>query len=342
MAMQMLKKRKIIIGVHGLGNKPPEPILERWWKASILEGLEFMGWQKRQVNFDLLYWADILYLHPENPNLTDEDDDLYVDHPYYPAAESIRKAPGKLKIKFHHYLDKLMEEVFLNDDMTINFSSITDKIIHRYFRDLESYYKAKYAGVDGQEYSARDRIRNRLADLLKKHRRKDILLIAHSMGSIVAYDVLTQVAPEIKINTLVTIGSPLGNPIVMSRIAAEQSSSQNQVSRLKTPENVMKKWFNLSDLDDRITINYMLSDDYDENSRKVIPQDFIVSNGYSYKGNKNPHASFGYLRTPEMAGIIKEFMGLGRFDYIGGASRKVRDLIIKVNNKLSQRSQIES
>jgi len=29
---------KIIIGIHGIGNKPPEDILRNWWLDSILEG----------------------------------------------------------------------------------------------------------------------------------------------------------------------------------------------------------------------------------------------------------------------------------------------------------------
>ena len=35
--------KKIIIGVHGLGNKPPADVLEKWWAASIQEGLAAIG-----------------------------------------------------------------------------------------------------------------------------------------------------------------------------------------------------------------------------------------------------------------------------------------------------------
>jgi len=161
------------------------------------------------------------------------------------------------------------------------------------------------------------------------------------MGTIVTYDVLTRVTPDIKVNTLVTIGSPLGNPIVMSRIAAEQLDAQHQVKALKTPENITGKWFNLSDLDDKITINYTLRDEYEANSAGVLPEDFIVSNNYNYQGRKNPHSSYGYLRTPEMARIINNFLEYARFDYLGDASRKVRNLISKINNTFNKRSRIE-
>ncbi len=32
--------KKIIIGIHGIGNKPPAKILRKWWLNSIYEGLK--------------------------------------------------------------------------------------------------------------------------------------------------------------------------------------------------------------------------------------------------------------------------------------------------------------
>jgi hypothetical protein len=67
-------KRKIIIGVHGLGNKPSKELLETWWKWAIMEGLRIVGKPRFDINFELVYWADIQYPNPLNPNITDEDD----------------------------------------------------------------------------------------------------------------------------------------------------------------------------------------------------------------------------------------------------------------------------
>jgi len=67
-------------------------------------------------------------------------------------------------------------------------------------------------------------------------------------------------------------------------------------------------WYNLSDLRDKIAVNYKLEDDFKENARHVRPEDMIVVNNYEYGGEKNPHKSFGYLRTPEVTGIIEAFL----------------------------------
>ena len=55
-------------------------------------------------------------------------------------------------------------------------------------------------------------------------------------------------------------------------------------------------------------MDYSLNDDFAENSRGVRAIEKIVINNYEYGGSKNPHKSFGYLRTPEMAEIISDFL----------------------------------
>ncbi len=42
----------------------------------------------------------------------------------------------------------------------------------------------------------------------------------------------------------------------------------------------------------------------------------VVENDYESEGIENPHKSFGYLRTPEVAYIIDEFLSRGRNMFI--------------------------
>lgn len=328
----MSLKRKIIIGIHGLGNKPPKPILEEWWKKAILEGLQAIGKPRFMVNFELAYWADVLNPQPLDINVVDEDDPLYEDHPYTPATDFTKKESSGFKKKLFDYVEKFMDEVLLNDDLSINFSRITDKITHRYFKDLESYYKARYTDEHGREIFTRDIIRERLVKVLQKYKRADILLIAHSMGSILAYDALTQSVPDIEVNTLVTLGSPLGTPIVMTKIAAEQSHGERTITKLSAPENVRRFWYNMSDLDDKIAFNYNLSDDYNENSHHVLPRDFIVSSNYEYKGEENPHSAYGYLRTQEMAETIDDFISSDRPKFVNWILNKINQFFLPKTN----------
>ena len=68
----------VIIGVHGLSNKPPRDKLHDWWHKAIQEGLERNCGRSpgRPVEFESVYWADKMYDAPEE-----------TDQPY-------KRAPG--------------------------------------------------------------------------------------------------------------------------------------------------------------------------------------------------------------------------------------------------------
>jgi len=305
---------KIIIGIHGMGNKPPRETLKMWWKTPIIESLARINKPNKSLNFELFYWPHYIHSVPLDPEIKDKKHPLHIAQPYYPVSENIfDQKPSKLREKVLDYLNRQMDKIFLNDDFTINYSSINDFIIRHFFNDLEAYYNG-FCERQGEQCRIRTAICSDLANLLKRHRRKKILLIAHSMGSIIAYEVLTQYAPETPIDTFVTMGSPLGMPVIKSKIMAEAVKNHAQKIELKTPENVRSNWYNLSDLKDRIAFNYKLGDDFTENSRQVRPTDKIVVNHYEFMGEKNPHKSYGYLQTPELAEIISEFLGEKRYN----------------------------
>ena len=298
---------RIIIGIHGLRNKPPKRTLRRWWKKSIREGLEAISRPHWLFRFDLVYWAHLLHPVPFDPRIKDKDHPLYLKAPYLPAKESTPKKSSHVRKAVLDALLKEMDKIFLNDDSSINFEAITDLIIRRFFEDLDAYYSKTILDEQDNERPAKELIREELACVLRKHWRKKILLIAHSMGSIIAYDVLTITAPDIKIDTLVTIGSPLGIPIIEKKCMAEQSESK-RTKKLKTPDNITRAWYNFSDLRDRVALDYTLGDDYEPNSKGIRAEDQEVYNDYEINGKRNPHKSYGYLRTPELADVIHRFI----------------------------------
>ena len=298
---------KVIIGIHGLGNKPSAKTLRKWWKKAMHEGLRNADYRFRLPRFELVYWADLLYEEPLDESISDVKHPLYLKEKYIKGKESTIGLKHPIRKKILDWFDLAADKIFLNDDMSVNYSFISSKIIHNYFKDLEAYYKNGEINKNGQILLVRDQIRKRLIEILKKYDGDDIFLIAHSMGSIVAFDVLTFNLPDIKINTLATIGSPLGIPFVRSKIAQEKKVILNDAHKLKTPKGV-QKWYNFSDLEDDVAINYSLENDFEENESGVKAVDFIVNNNYEVENEKNPHKSFGYLRTPEFSNILFEFI----------------------------------
>ncbi|HEX9934503.1 MAG TPA: hypothetical protein VGB38_04840, partial [bacterium] len=253
--------------------------------------------------FDLVYWADILHPQPLNPKIKNRSHPLFLFESYAKGGE-FRCGPRALQRTLRDQLKKQIDRVFLKKDMTLNFAGVTDVVLHRYFRDLQAYYSGKQ--------TIRDRIRRCAADVIRRHQGKRILLVAHSMGSIVAYDVLTRTASDLSVDVLATIGSPLGLPVVIGKIHEERKSDLAKKEALRVPPGVRTAWINFSDFDDRVALDYKLADEYGKNARGVGVEDHLVCNNYECNGKRNPHKSYGYLRAPEMAEMIDAFLNRGK------------------------------
>ncbi len=307
--MAFFKKRKVIIGIHGLNNKPPQDLLEKWWRQSINEGLERIGRPVSGFDFELVYWAKYFYDQPLDPSIGDPKHPLFLKTPYVRGAE-VRKKPklASIKKKMLDGLEKRLDAAFFKEESFIKWDKISDFLIRNLFRDLDVYYHRHCAAKKYSALPAMAALREELARALKKHRGKEILLISHSMGTIISYDVLTQTVPDIPVRVFITIGSPLGLPVIKKKIFAERNMGHDAARKAPAPENITEKWCNFSDLDDPIATNYSLADDYFPSVRGVAPIDYVVYNDYEYRGDKDHHSAFGYLRTPEASAVIADFL----------------------------------
>lgn len=278
---------KIVIGIHGMGNKPPRNLLQKWWRSALYEGLP-KSFIHRYFRFRMVFWASVIHPVLLNPRSADREDPFYIKEPYSPGSPTGKShGNGKLRKFLRDGLNHVVDGIA--DD-----NWFSDFILRHYIKDLNTYLN------DGK---ARHDICTHLARELKKNKRKKILLIAHSMGTIVAWDVLTSYVPEIKIHTLVTIGSPLGLPLVKEKLLKNGNE-------LRTPENITHAWYNLSDLNDIVAVSYDIKSDYLPNSKGICPEDRIIHNDYEIDGEKNHHKSYGYLRCREMGEILDDFLGI--------------------------------
>ncbi|MCV9387206.1 lipase/acyltransferase domain-containing protein [Reichenbachiella ulvae] len=306
------KKRKepgtLILGVHGLGNKPPHPMIKLWWKKSIIEGLKKVEGSKKHFHFEMVYWADIMYPYPLNPRIKDPDHELHIEEPYIPEpipTPKIRYTPWHLaKITF----DKIKEIAFLSKNGLANYRLPFNFVVKKSFRDLAAYYDEEQSKAEFlDQLPVKKLIRNRLRRFLYKHRNKRILIVAHSMGSIITYDVLWLLQNIYEIDTFISMGSPLGLPLIRENIARDHKFKYEEGDLLPTPENI-KHWFNLSDKEDHFAVFDELAQFFASNSNHVAPTDMLVDNDYKNWVTANAHKSFGYLRTPEMGKIISDFL----------------------------------
>jgi len=299
--------KNVIIGIHGLKNKPPKKFLEEWWIKSIREGLDNIGCHSTTFQFELVYWADLEYVKPLNPVITDPKNPLFLEHPYVSNKydESFEKE-SKTKKKILDTIEDGFDMIILHKNKFRGIEKIVDKTIRRMFQDLDAYYHG-FCKIDKKQI-AKQAFRNRLKEVLQKHKKDRIMIIGHSMGSIIAYDTLTQAVPELNIDTFITVGSPLGFPLIIKKILLEQHEKIYSEAKPQTPDNIISDWFNFSDLDDKITLDYNLADDYFSNKLNIKPVDIVINNAYEYNGQKNPHKVYGYLQNKEVAKVISRFL----------------------------------
>ncbi len=299
---------KVIIAIHGLRNKPPREILRKWGLMAIQEGVDNAGYDVKLPEFELVYWADILYDKPLSPDETDKESPYYLDEIYNKEEKNLHQDNHPVRLKIINFLKQLANIIFLKDDYQLRYPFLSKNFIHSNFRELEVYFTEDCDNNESDDCKAKNQINNRLVDVLRKHRNDEIFLVAHSMGSIIAFDVLSFFAKDIKVDTFVTIGSPLGAPFVISRIAKSSKRRNQGHIKLETPECITQYWYNFSDIMDNIALDYELANDFKKNSKGVKVVDKFVTNTYKMNGISNPHKSYGYLRTPEFIKVLVEFI----------------------------------
>ena len=319
---------KIIIGIHGLGNKPPKATLEKWWLEAIKEGFVTHGFSTDIPKFEMVYWADIIYDKPLDGKIRDENDPYYLDEWYAPAIHSFKVVKHNIRKRILDFIKRILDKVLLEKDYSIKYPLITDKFIHRYFKDFEDYYSNEL--VHNNSTTIREIIRERTASVIKKYKNDEIFIVAHSMGSIIAYDVLSLLIPEISVDTFVTIGSPLGLPVVKSKIITERNLIVGDTCVLPAPPGIKRSWYNFADLEDSVALNYDLSDDFTANENGVTVKDYIVTNNYVLNNIRNPHKSFGYLRTYEFSSVLNEFIEIKKITPIQKVFKLFKEKIIQI------------
>ncbi len=288
-------RRHSIIGIHGLNNKPEPRVLADGWRQAIVEGLERnQNGAATPPELALVYWADLMF--PE-PVPTAQDMEPYVQAP---GTGPLPRPNGSLGNRIRGLsrewggglLDRLAATSLASEWVEIGLAAKAP--------ELQRYY---------DDQALRQQVRQRLVSQLRAAQQAGhrIVLIAHSMGSIIAYDVLAGALgalgelPGLRIEHFITLGSPLGLSEVKARACRELAPHADQ---LHVPDCVAR-WTNFADRHDPIALDSQLGSDYLANAQGVAITDCLVLNGYvGPAGRANPHKIYGYLRTPELGEVL--------------------------------------
>lgn len=291
---------KHIIFVPGK-NPKPQPVQHRelLWKAMI-EGVRRADrtlastLQEHFAQFQLISWNYLFYhtykdITPDIPWI----DALINKHG--PTEQDIHEAKS-----WHKRLDRMLFTLADHLPFIIQFlpkevkSAATE--INRYFDN-----------TDNIASDIRKLLKQTLRPLIEKN--EPVLLIGHSIGSVIAYDTLWELTYQEGLRGKVdflTIGSPLGMHYVQRRLMGMKENEENTYTKL------IRHWVNLSSEGDIIALERNFHNSFKELLKlglvkSIEDHSHGIYNYFRSDEGLNCHRSYGYLVNPAVGNIIADW-----------------------------------
>ena len=224
--------------IHGIANKPPADVLLEQWRIALLDN-DGVDLEARGVTSSMVYWADLLYAEPLPAAVAQSQEALEVDgavagddtdmswladvdpdEAAFVAAvgaeiglASVAAAPTEGADVVDP--DSPLEAIPLPEFMKARLMRVFLRDVHHYVYDAESRPRA------GESYRIRRTIRARTIDALHEGARRPgpHVLVTHSMGTVIGYDVLTGEDDVPGVEAMITLGSPLGLSDLQEKLA---------------------------------------------------------------------------------------------------------------------------
>lgn len=244
--------------------------------------------------FDIVSWTYDFYLEHRDIGLDFEAIDAVIAQAG-PTARDMAEASS--------WKRRLARLVFSAADvMPFVIPYITDDRLELHLRDLRRYQRNQ------NEIGEHARQMLKMPLRAAAESRRPVLLIAHSMGSIIAWDSLWQMShnerDNVHINTLLTMGSPLGQRFVQRRLQGfrEQGDERYPLG--------IDRWVNLAAIGDLTAVDAELADDFGEMVKRGLVStidDRKLHNYFRLDDVLNVHAEYGYLANPVTAGIVADW-----------------------------------
>jgi hypothetical protein len=174
-----------------------------------------------------------------------------------------------------------------------------DEKLEIHLRDLRRYVR--------NEFDVADAIRRMLKIPLRAAASagRPILLIGHSMGSVIAYDTLWQIGRQqhevLQVDLFLTLGSPLGQRYIQHRLLDGKAAHSERF-----PDNI-RRWVNISAVGELTAIDSQLANDFAPMAESGLVdaiEDRAVFNWFRLDGVLNVHAEYGYLVNEVTASVI--------------------------------------
>lgn len=277
----------LILYVPGLRPKPAPAVhrdeLLRCLLAGVARADRDVAARIRETDrsFDIVGWTYDFYGEHRDIELDRAGIERVLAQPEADAAD-VAEA-GTLKRRAVRWLYRLAEHLpFL-------IPQVADETMQLHLKDLK-----RYVTNDADIADATRR-------LLKMPLRaawqsgRPVLLVGHSMGSVIAYDTLWELSresdDELRVDFL-TLGSPLGQRYIQRRL-----KGRNEKGERRYPDNI-RRWVNIGAVGEMTAIDSTVGNDFADMVSLGLTseiRDLEVYNYFRLQGALNVHSEYGYL-----------------------------------------------
>jgi subtilisin family serine protease len=327
-----------IVYIHGIGNKPPAATLKCQWDKALF-GLE-LGDRSR-----LAYWVNReFYPNPTDDTCTSadivrvDDDEMSTkavlslskrspaEDKEVVAAEIASLSANKDECKILSAIADKMEISVSEQEDAYKALDVEAKILPlpRFMRRIITQITTRAFMRDVHEFffenQRREAMEKSLLDRLETGG-GPFVVIGHSQGSMIAYNVLRRLAKkDCNVILFITIGSPLGVSEVRD-VLGKWNDKDFRVPACVT------RWVNVADPLDPVAADKMLTNEYAIGNGQSL-QDYLVINPDS---PRHPHSGTGYLRTSEVRDELLRVVG-NSFAQPVAKSIIAKDLVQQIEN----------
>lgn len=305
--------------IHGISNKPPEADLLRIWRDATANADDPLPLGDLGVSSSIVYWADLLYEAPDldlaahegvlenTPQAVDAADGvpptprtveeakflagLAAKMTVLTAAEMVADATPAVLAAPQGALERVPLPWFLKK-----------RFLDAYLRDVHHYLFDVEFGPPGKPaVHIQQTIRKRFVDAVSSPTiTPPHVVVSHSLGTVIAYDCLMRVPGCAAIDSLITLGSPLGLDEVQDRLLPEWTRAGGFPG-----EKVRSTWVNLYDrLDPVCGFDPVLAGDF-RNAGANRVADIEVHNTGAWR-----HSATKYLRQPAFCAALRSALKL--------------------------------
>lgn len=295
-----MNNRRIIF-VPGKNPKPP-PAQHRdlLWRT-LLEGVRradpdcFEELSQHAEQFQLAAWTFLYY---------EQTKDVSRDLPWIDALINTHIASTDDIKEAHSWHRKLDGLFILLADMFSFIIPLLPKPVIRSVLETKRYF----SNGDDIACLIRELLKQQLRSAFSNNEK--VLLIGHSLGSVIAYDTLWELSHlehfKGNVDTFLTIGSPLGLKYIQNRLMGHQRHNKK-----KYPTNI-RHWVNISSVGDQVALNNIFSESFKEmQTLNVIDsiEDHCegIYNFFRNEEGLNCHRSYGYLVNPAVGKVIADW-----------------------------------